>query len=285
MVYSVLWDDYEGFLMGAPEFEVHTFVQDPYGTFVDRQCSGEKRTGALYYNQDQEVWWGRVLVVLQEGIQGDSVQFHLWEDDTDPCKETSGRPPKTDDPTRNQIAGYAARFVSIVFGSNWIVSLAQGAALAIDLQTALEKDDFVGFIGAEGPAPGCWEASGPSSFEIRNAQGNQAGYAALDWTFGVRDPICPNPEPLPHGSVRISGPTNVQPNTSCYFSSSVTAGTPPYSYEWFNGTTVIGSGPDVVAYTGYVPFYLSLQVYDANGRPGSEMLLINVADDARVCVQ
>jgi hypothetical protein len=52
MTRSEVWDDHEGWAMGEPEFEVHVFVQNQYGTFVDVQCAGQYRTGALYYDQN-----------------------------------------------------------------------------------------------------------------------------------------------------------------------------------------------------------------------------------------
>lgn len=284
MVYSNILDDHEGFLHGQPEFELHSFVQNSAGTFVDLQCAGAERSGALEYDQNDQIWTGRVLGILESAIDGDSVQFQVWEDDTGPCTDTGGRPPKTDATTKSQIANYAARFIGVIIQGNKVLKAAQGAALAIDLSTVSQKDDFVGFIGLEGPSQGCWNSTGPSSFHITDASGGSEGTAALDWTFGERDPVCQTAEPLPYGSVRIWGPTQVRPNSLCYYYSTVTEGTSPYSYQWFNNSSPIGTSSDI-NYGYYSDYDLILVVHDANERAGLETLHITVSESAPICMQ
>lgn len=86
-------------------------------------------------------------------------------------------------------------------------------------------------------------------------------------------------------TVTINGPTTVRPNSTCYYSSTVSGGTSPYSYEWYQDNGVIGtdSGVDASA-TGYVYGYiLTLTVTDSNGLVGSARQDVTITASAPIC--
>jgi hypothetical protein len=287
MVHSVVYDDHEGFAMGSPEFEVHTWARNRYqsGRFEDVQCAGAQKAYPHNYDQNAEAWWGSVLLIAQSQMAGDSVMRMLWEDDDGaPCSDApGGSPPTTTTSVRNLIQNTSARH--ILKDPNGELAFIQSFVRAVYVTITGNHDDFVGFIGADGPSAGCWESAGPTNFSTKDLNGNKVGYAAIDFTYGTRTPLCPHPEPLPYNSVTIGGPLEVRPDVYCYYSGSVTAGTPPYSYQWFSGTTWVGDGPEVDVYTGWgpYPFYLFLDVTDAEGRPGYAARLVNVTDSAKIC--
>jgi len=283
MTHSVVFDNHEGFLHGVPEFEVHTFKRDVYGTFVDLQCASAGRSSPLYYDQNDEAWSGEVMLVLATGIRGDSVYYQVWEDDTEPCTASGGRPPKTSSATKAAIASAGAGYARTIYDAatgNWISSALTGAMTTLNLVVSAQRDDFVGFISLEG----CWSATGSSNFAIKDEDGDVQGYAALDYRFDERTPVCTAPEPLPYGSVNILGPTEAPPSSECYFESYITGGTAPYSqYRWYRGGQQIGTGTTVTVDTYSSDFDLKLSVYDDDGHPGSQTLRIHVDPNAMEC--
>jgi hypothetical protein len=102
MTSSYVSGDYEGFLMGDPEFELHVLarktVDDQEAS--DLQCAGQhavtaggqkgNRSGYYVYDQNGSTWTGNVLLFGK--AQHDSAQaidsgavYWLWEDDNNPC--------------------------------------------------------------------------------------------------------------------------------------------------------------------------------------------------------
>ena len=89
----------------------------------------------------------------------------------------------------------------------------------------------------------------------------------------------PPPPPPPSLTVSISGPTLVQPDVYCYYSSSVSGGVPPYNYSWTPG----GSTDDWAdVYTGDSDFDVDLHVTDSQGSSGSTFKSVTVSSSARV---
>jgi hypothetical protein len=95
MEYSVVFNDGEGWLKGAPEIEVHLHgPNDNTREGKDLSCSGESRSGLRYFNQDHGTWSGRVLLYSQSELDelrylngGNDPEFHIlmWEDDDTRC--------------------------------------------------------------------------------------------------------------------------------------------------------------------------------------------------------
>ena len=98
--------DYEGFLMGDPEFEIHIMARKSAldTGAVDNQCIGNDAASSsnqpgykssLYaYDQNDAEWSGSVMLFDQARIDAvqqidSSFAIWMWEDDNDPCKIVS----------------------------------------------------------------------------------------------------------------------------------------------------------------------------------------------------
>lgn len=88
------YDRFEGWLKGAPEFEVHVLGHKS-GTseMVSYQCVGEQAGGPYLWNQDELTWTGNVLVFSQVQLDqfdaahpGQGVRILVLEDDDGPCE-------------------------------------------------------------------------------------------------------------------------------------------------------------------------------------------------------
>jgi len=88
------FDKFEGWLKGAPEFEVHVLGhQEGTTNLVSYQCAGE-RAGAPYaFNQDELTWSGSVMLFSQAQLDdfqarhpGQGLRFLVLEDDDGPCE-------------------------------------------------------------------------------------------------------------------------------------------------------------------------------------------------------
>jgi hypothetical protein len=226
MVRADIPGDYEGLFKGAPEFEVHVFVRNAAGTFIDLQCAGEEQSVPFWYNHDtsDEPWKGEVTLILEDGIGTNPVQFSIWEND-DPggyeCTPNSGRPPEVDNGVIDNYSVWGARPVTRVTssGGTQVVSIdTRPLAVALADESAGDDDDEVGELQFAGGS--CWPEQGPVRFNLYlSGPGHtNTGNADLDFRFGERDPVCqapPSPDPLPSGSVSISGPSQVLPNDFC----------------------------------------------------------------------
>ena len=85
--------DFEGWLKGAPEFEVHILGQNGQtDSLVSYQCAGERQYGPYFFNQDNLDWSGRVLLFSKQQLDqynalhpGQNVRVFVVEDDDTPC--------------------------------------------------------------------------------------------------------------------------------------------------------------------------------------------------------
>jgi predicted small lipoprotein YifL len=85
--------DFEGWLKGAPEFEVHILGQKgATDSLLSYQCAGERQYGPYYFNQDDLNWSGRVLLFSKQQLDqynaahpGQNVRVFVVEDDDTPC--------------------------------------------------------------------------------------------------------------------------------------------------------------------------------------------------------
>jgi hypothetical protein len=87
-------DDYEGWLKGNPEYELHILGQSGASdSLKDYQCAGEHAGGLYAFDQNNKDWSGNVLLFSQAqldsykaGHPGQSVRVFALEDDDTACK-------------------------------------------------------------------------------------------------------------------------------------------------------------------------------------------------------
>jgi hypothetical protein len=87
-------DDYEGWLKGAPEYEIHVLGQlGNTDSLTDYQCAGAEAGGPYAFNQDEKDWTGSVLLFSQKQLDdykaahpGQSLRILALEDDDTACK-------------------------------------------------------------------------------------------------------------------------------------------------------------------------------------------------------
>ena len=85
--------DFEGWLKGAPEFEVHILGQQGQtDSLRSYQCAGERQAGPYFFNQDDLDWSGNVLLFSKQQLDqynaahpGQNVRVFVVEDDDTPC--------------------------------------------------------------------------------------------------------------------------------------------------------------------------------------------------------
>ena len=85
--------DFEGWLKGSPEYEVHILGQlGQTDSLKDYACAGEHQTAQRYYDQNDADWSGDVLLYTQPEIDaykaqhpGQGVRVFVIEDDDTPC--------------------------------------------------------------------------------------------------------------------------------------------------------------------------------------------------------
>ena len=85
--------DFEGWLKGAPEFEVHILGQKGQtDSLISYQCAGERQAAPYFFNQDNLDWSGSVLLFSKQQIDqynaahpGQNVRVFVVEDDDTPC--------------------------------------------------------------------------------------------------------------------------------------------------------------------------------------------------------
>jgi hypothetical protein len=87
-------DDYEGWLKGAPEYEIHILGQAASGgaNLDDYQCAGEHAGGPYAFDQNSNDWSGDVLLFSQTQIDnyktahpGQGLRVFALEDDDTAC--------------------------------------------------------------------------------------------------------------------------------------------------------------------------------------------------------
>jgi hypothetical protein len=91
--------DFEGWLKGAPEFEVHILGQKAQtDSLLSYQCAGERSGAPYYFNQDNLDWSGSVLLFSKTQIDqynaahpGQNVRVFVVEDDDTACEIKTGK--------------------------------------------------------------------------------------------------------------------------------------------------------------------------------------------------
>jgi hypothetical protein len=94
MTKSHFVQDFEGWLKGSPEFEVHILGQKgTTDSLYDYQCSGEHAGGPYYFDQNNLDWSGQVLLFSKQQLDqynaahpGQNVRVFVVEDDDTACQ-------------------------------------------------------------------------------------------------------------------------------------------------------------------------------------------------------
>lgn len=92
-------DDFEGWLKGSPEFEVHILGQKGQSdSLSDYQCAGEKQPAPYYFDQNGLDWSGNVMLFSQAQLDaynaahpGKNVRVFVVEDDDTACEIKANR--------------------------------------------------------------------------------------------------------------------------------------------------------------------------------------------------
>ncbi len=92
-------DDFEGWLKGAPEFEVHILGQKGQtDSLTDYQCAGEKAPAPYYFDQNALDWSGSVMLLSKVQLDaynaahpGQNVRVFVVEDDDTACEIKANR--------------------------------------------------------------------------------------------------------------------------------------------------------------------------------------------------
>ena len=94
MTKSHFTQDFEGWLKGSPEFEVHILGQKgTTDSLYDYQCAGEHAGGPYYFDQNDLDWSGNVLLFSKTQVDqynaahpGENLRVFVVEDDDTACQ-------------------------------------------------------------------------------------------------------------------------------------------------------------------------------------------------------
>ncbi|HEX9485964.1 MAG TPA: hypothetical protein VF976_02775 [Gemmatimonadales bacterium] len=92
-------DDFEGWLKGGPEFEVHILGQNGQtDSLTDYQCAGEKQAAPYYFDQNALDWSGSVMLLSKVQLDaynaahpGQNIRVFVVEDDDTACEIKANR--------------------------------------------------------------------------------------------------------------------------------------------------------------------------------------------------
>jgi len=252
-------------LRGSPEIEVHAFVRNSAGNFVDAQCAGEHQAPPFQFDQQDHSWSGpEVQIIPEDGVGTNPIQVSVWEDDITACDPSMGRPPHVSQGTMDRYTAWASRptvTVSLV-NSVKVVSFASlGVPLALYVDTTvLNHDDEVG----EARVPTCWPSSGGTYFALylSDASHTWNGNARFDFRFGQRDPICAPPS----FSVSVDGPSSGPAYASVTVTASPANYVSPVHYIWtVNGAPACGDETSCMGTLGAEGSYTLFAVTATDG--------------------
>jgi hypothetical protein len=92
-------DDFEGWLKGGPEFEVHVLGQKGQtDSLTNYQCAGERQPAPYYFDQDALDWSGSVMLFSKVQLDaynaahpGQNIRVFVVEDDDTACEIKANR--------------------------------------------------------------------------------------------------------------------------------------------------------------------------------------------------
>lgn len=257
MTFAYVPGDYEGFLMGNPEFELHSYSRPPSAVYTAQyRCSGEhpSQTG-YYYDQNDGSWTGSVVLLTSQDLQvalsqGARLVFDMWEDDRDAC--VIRKHPNWRQVVEGVIVGFfgTAAMMQVIQGgyqscssdSDCLAFLWAGLATPFLFIEAFQNDDFVGQLI---PTSVVGVSYGDANFAIVNEDANIVGRV-----FVADVPVIVNAPPPPGFAVSISGPTQVRPSAMCTWSVSATGAPGEVAFTWYRDEVLVGNG---AFYEGQAP--------------------------------
>ncbi len=293
--------DYEGFLMGNPEFEVETvthYTGDPNkaGAF---QCAGENVYGVngtyatpellpeYVYDQNDDSWSGSVLLLSRN--RADSLRkrnlgytWMVWEDDLEPCAIM------TSDDRWLYFFTSGGIFDVMIFGAGLYAGFTAqeggfliAAIASLGAGTALwnlgSEDDLVGILAAS-----CATQNFPdANFGIFKDGGVLVGRAQVNNTDNSSPPsLCP-PPPL---TVSFSGPGTGQAFEWVTLTAQPQNFIGTVSYAWsVNGSPACGDQSTCTAQLGGEGSYTTFAVTITDGYPHTASNSSNVFAEYAGC--
>src|SRR6267142_1874859 len=92
-------DDFEGWLKGSPEFEIHILGQKAQtDSLTDYQCAGERQAAPYYFDQNALDWSGSVMLFSKVQLDaynaahpGQNIRVFVVEDDDTACEIKANR--------------------------------------------------------------------------------------------------------------------------------------------------------------------------------------------------
>jgi len=277
MTRAVVYSDHEGWPRGDPEFEVHLFQTDVDMDYLDQVCAGQAQDNINYrWNTEETQDWTGDVALATEGrlLLSPNNQFQMWEDDTDACTTTTGRPPKANAFTRSEMANMASALLR--------TAATQGGDVIAFIQTLLniipvaytwfdDGDDDVGIFELPGQ---CWPtAPGPVKFNIRSVR---SGHPINGWVILDFRGISQSREPWCGPSVFIDGPSALSPGEEGTWNANPVNGFPPYTYQWYLNDSPAGTGQTFSTSAGGESFEVSVTVTDRDGKQASDAMPVYV---------
>jgi hypothetical protein len=247
MVSSTIWDDYESWILGDPEFEVHAFLPNANGALVDESCAGEGRSDSYYYDQDDgTTWTGEVKLISKAAmdLQSDAdtvfAEFQVWENDVDACGASSGQPPWGSTAEWSALGAMALDALAFTLAwhlGDWEWAMPIGLEFLRNsyvFTTSLNNDDLVGVI--EWPPAECWpESTGPIFGYIRSPDTGYPirGGAKLDNSYADRSTVCDLSASMTGPTAITTCPTMLEPDPPAEYSASYYGGgSGTATYQW-----------------------------------------------------
>ena len=155
MTYASYTDDFEGWMKGEPEFEVHILGQDGTSNAMKSyQCAGAEAGGPYTFDQNDKTWSGSVLLFSQAQLDAyksahpdQALRVFVVEDDDTACqiKNDSARVAKLFKDLQNAYNAWTAGRDSTIFGvRNWKKATSLLSLLRSFWSWITTQDDIVG---------------------------------------------------------------------------------------------------------------------------------------------
>ncbi len=157
MTYASFTKTFEGWLKGAPEFEIHILGQaGASDSLTSYQCAGEHAGGPYAFDQNSLTWTGNVLLFSQAQIDaykqqhpGQSVRVFVLEDDDTACQikldaDRVGSLFRTIDSRYNQLTGGRDTSATSTLARYWNRATAFQKVFQAVWSVLVTKDEMIG---------------------------------------------------------------------------------------------------------------------------------------------